>query len=365
VTADDIASRDAAERSPLSRYAQEGEIVAINEQGRIYGLNSRTTGDRPEAMQAKLTQIDQLALASVTMTRAMLDQQRQTAWLREREEQREVERAAYVERRAAQLEHDPTVQTIGTAYAESRTGPEFIAMLEAHGLVVARVSDEDAERSKTQRDYGLRASFYKAGEYVAINEQGRTYRLDGTTIHDREEHIFARLSGIDASQQLTLSQARQVVEHQRQERRQEQWREWSEWKPPARPVQRGLHGLGKGADTAGRAAGAAGNVFGGIVRVTAPLLGALADFVTGIPSAPPVPHREEPPAPEPNRAETMQEQARRQSLETPSIDPQTEAIRRVSPQALSPEKEANIQRLLESQARARQRDNERDDGRER
>jgi hypothetical protein len=112
----------------------------------------------------------------------------------------------------------------------------------------------------------------------------------------------------------------------------------------------------------------AGSFIGGFARLSENAMEFFSDFFTGgsAPATrPPVQRVALQPTRESSDAKSIPGQARRQSLETPSLDPHTEAIRRVAPQALSPEKEANIQRLLASQARARQRDNERDDGRER
>lgn len=232
-------------------------------------------------------------------------------------------RTAFIEQRRQQLAGNATVQEIGLAYAQARTAQEFVAVLEERGLTVCRVTEDEAERSKTQRDWLGETPRYEPGEYLVLNERGHAFRLDATTIHDHEEHIVARLSQIDGSQQLSLSQAQQVVDYQR------------DASPPEReePGAPSVRETAKNiADAAELATGIAGNFFGSAIgtfaRVGENVLGALSDFFTT--PARPQPEREAPP--EPRRREPVTPQQR-------------EPLRRTTPEVATGDPEVRQQQV--------------------
>src|SRR5262249_5713077 len=120
----------------------------------------------------------------------------------------------------------------------------------------------------------------------------------------------------------------------------------------AEPVTRVVEIADHAAQAMEMVTGIAGSFIRGFARIAESGLEFLSDFFTGgsAPARPLGPQRAAPPPTrEPSAANSLREQARRLHPDTPSIDPQTETIRRTLPQALSPEKEANIRRLLESQ----------------
>lgn len=207
---------------PAWQQPKEGELVAFTHTGHVYRFNERNTGKTREQLDEYLSGIDRSQLPSVTAAKAAAQaeqDQARAAWI----EQRRIERQ---QERAEQIAHHETVQHISQAYFETRTGPEFVAALQLHGLTVGRASTEDAERGEVQQSYELRVQRFKAGEYVAMNEHGQIYKLDATTIVSREEFsppqyedeskIIARLAEIEGGNLPTVRELRAAYEHERQ-----------------------------------------------------------------------------------------------------------------------------------------------------
>jgi len=234
------------------------------------------------------------AQAVATEVRAHAREERSQARAAEQAARHAEWRAEYVEQRSAAIAGNKTVQTIGAAYASTATGPEFVNELERQGLTFLRVSEQEAEQSQTQRDYLHRTPVFEPSEFLVLNERGRAFRLDGTTIHDDEHAIRSRLDQIDASQQLTLSQAQDYVTYQRG------GTEPARSAPLLRQVKQGTRGVMRGGMDA---AGVGLTVTGSAARVAASFLndvgGGLVDFFTGSskaqPQGPaPLPERETP-----------------------------------------------------------------------
>ena len=194
------------------------ELAVVNEFGHAYRLNRRNTGKDNAALNEYLKDLDrsQLPIVEEAQKAAKAERDRARAeWIAAQKAER---RAAHVTERSARIAHHETVRQIGQAYAETQTGPEFVAALEQRKILVSRASDEDAARAKLQRAYGLHAQSLAAGEYVAMNERGQMYKLDATTIHDEENNIMARLAQIDATTQMDVGTLRAWHEERKQDR---------------------------------------------------------------------------------------------------------------------------------------------------
>jgi hypothetical protein len=107
-------------------------------------------------------------------------------------------------------------------YYPSRTLPVSRILRERRGLIHGRASEADVARSKLQRSYNLRAQHLDVGDHVVMNEHGQVYKLDGTTIHDDEQKIAARLAEIDAGQGMEAGTLRAWHQEQRHEQLTEQ-----------------------------------------------------------------------------------------------------------------------------------------------
>jgi hypothetical protein len=207
---------------PAWQQPKQGELVAVTHTGHVYRFNERNTGKTRQQLDEYLNGIDRANLPSVTAAKAAAEaeqEQARAAWIEERRTERQQERAE-------QIAHHETVQHIGQAYFETRTGPEFVAALQLHGLKVGRASEDDAASAEVQRGYGFRAQTFEAGDYVAMNERGQIYKLDATTIVSREEFsppqyeeeskIIVRLAEIDGGNLPTVRDLRAAHETERQ-----------------------------------------------------------------------------------------------------------------------------------------------------
>jgi MobA/MobL family len=133
--------------------------------------------------------------------------------------ERETERVAAAQERPL----NEVKQDIGRAWADSGSGAEFVHELEQRGLIVCRVTAEEAERSKNQRAW-LKTASYQEGEYLAVTEWGGVYRLNAETIgltaveiHDHIQNVAARLAEIEPDSVVTLHEAQDIITAQRAE----------------------------------------------------------------------------------------------------------------------------------------------------
>jgi hypothetical protein len=333
---------------------REGELVVVNQYGSMTRLSYNNTGLTRAERDARFQDIDRDALLSVTDAREVMAE----VQAHRREEWKQERRAPYLEKRRAQLAGNADAQAINSAYRETRTGEEWLSALQERGFVVGRVTEEDAARSQNDRALGIRAARVEAGQYVALNEHGRVFHLDGTTIDDREQRILTRLADADASKHLTFREAKAAVEQERLADRMDAART-----PRAKP------GDPRSVMETIQPVALAGNMLGGAVKVVIePLLGALSDFFTGG-SAPPTPPPARAPQPPPSHAaptppERIRERINRATPEVAAFDPDIRERARHElpgmPQALQEELR---RRAAEIEERRRERERER--GRER
>lgn len=242
----------------------------------------------------------------------------------------------------------------------SDNGRAFHAALGERGMALARVGEDEIDKANAGRPADWRP--IAAGAIVAVTARRvleLTERSTGLTARDRAnflQDIAPELASVTAAQ--TALKVRAQVEKERQASIEPP----RVWAPPARPVQR----FGEAAESAGRVVSLGTRLLGGIEKIFMPLLGSLVDFLSGTPRPPVMQQdwREPPPPREPPRdagTERIREQARLLSPDIQSRDPQAETIRRFAPALLTPEQQANVDRLAKAQAVHRARENERDD----
>jgi len=137
-------------------------------------------------------------------------------------EREQIERELKTLDRAERLAQLPAVQDIGWAYAAADSGSAFVHALEEKNLLLARVTQAEAvmsqHRHEAAQSRGHYAPIYEAGQYVAVTKQGQVFALDHLTVYDAPENIAAKLRQIDPAKQLTLTQAREVMDFWRGDR---------------------------------------------------------------------------------------------------------------------------------------------------
>jgi len=102
-----------------------------------------------------------------------------------------------LERHQQQLDAHPVVQAINRAWERSDNPVSFAAALREAGVVIAHVSEQDAERRELARQAQAERPppELTAGDLYAIDRDGKSCRLDATTLKADEPEIAARLAG--------------------------------------------------------------------------------------------------------------------------------------------------------------------------
>lgn len=120
-------------------------------------------------------------------------------------------------------EPHPAVAAIREAWAARQGDGGLIAALEAKGMILARVTPEEA--AKSERDHAFAAEVgnfapkYRPDELVVVNERGRVYRLDGKTTGDGRAAVQEYAATIDRSTLLSVADARAAQQEAGQEQR--------------------------------------------------------------------------------------------------------------------------------------------------
>jgi hypothetical protein len=106
------------------------------------------------------------------------------------------------------------------AYNSVKTPEDFQRSLESRGFILARVTADDASRSKTQYWAAMRVGRYhpilKEGEYLAVGETGRIYRFNDQTLGHELREIKAFMGQLDGKSLPSLQEAKNAVEEKRQ-----------------------------------------------------------------------------------------------------------------------------------------------------
>jgi hypothetical protein len=116
-----------------------------------------------------------------------------------------------------------TAAHIWTAWHQSDTPRAFAAALDEHGISLAAVTKDEAERSRQEagaaKEQGAFAPRYRGGEIVAVAEPDRVYKIDRRTTGEEPaniEEFFAPLDrsylrGIEATKETLTTRAEQRV----------------------------------------------------------------------------------------------------------------------------------------------------------
>ena len=362
---------------------EKGRFVAVDERGAVHYLSAAALGEKPWEVQRELEAAFKgegvVQLPGVAEVRGELQAQRAeereaarhqraleraVQWEENRsiwKEQRQLDRQ--IERVEAALERPQgaVLEAIGRAYAESSNGAEFVSELEQRGLMVCRVSAEEAERSRMQRAVLGTTPRYEEGDVVAMTERGHTYRINAetiamtaTTTYDHVQNVKERLASIEPQEVLSLSQAQEVVVERANER-------------GAMPMPEvdSLPSVGELSRSAERAAGSlekvAGDVAGAVAKglesfalgFEAFFFGASRQAPGGAEYVPPSAAPEPPAAPEKSQTRKDKEFMGKQD-ENAHRDANVKDLMNRSPVAIDATLIARVQRDLEEQQRRRE-----------
>lgn len=150
-------------------------------------------------------------------------------WMSERAEFR----SQLVDEQRAKLADNHSVQGIKAAWQDMLNSEDarLADTLRARGLILSRVTDEDAAQSRQEQIAAqLRdekpARAWQAGQFIAVNQWGNAYALNEITVHAAAEDIRAHFAYLDSTGavQPSLANARLYAEESRLLAR-ENWRE--------------------------------------------------------------------------------------------------------------------------------------------
>lgn len=198
------------ERKP--RY-QEGDLVVVNSFGNVYGLTQRNTGATAKERAERLKDIDTAQLPGVADTRTLIEdlhaQKRQDRELPARAERPLHGKAA----------------DIRLAYSLSDSAEGFVKNLDEHGIKLAYVRREEADRSHRDaafaREVGRFAPEYREGEYVAIDRRGHAYGLNRATTGEQRGDVEKFMGTLDSMRFRGIDSVRKQVEAERQKETQQ------------------------------------------------------------------------------------------------------------------------------------------------
>jgi hypothetical protein len=231
-------TKEEAERSRINaaftkevlRFApeyREGEYVAIDELGHVYGLNQRTTGRSREEIDAFMRTIDSTTIQGIEATRQHIAAYKRpapardffppavhvsgaipmplhteplTAWQQFGKASREE-----TQRDRAPDDMQGPSADIWTAYKRSDSARAFVAALNERDIAVALVTREDVTKSEIDRFYAVDLNTsrkaippkLREGDYVAITDDARIYNLNYRTTGDSAERVQKFMATLD------------------------------------------------------------------------------------------------------------------------------------------------------------------------
>lgn len=354
-----------------SRY---GRVVMVDADGTVQPVNSQTAGNAmPEISKAIARQFSAdspVQLLTVAEVRQTLRDERRAAWVAERQAEREKMRGEWIAARqeeraaaqeewrgqaAAKLSGSPDIEAMREAWKWSDGNGAFLAALGEQGFAVGRITEQEAQdsrqRAEIARSHGHYSPQLEAGEFIAFNQHGRGYRLNGVTLDDAQAEN--RLQGYSEDMQ-TAAQALESV--------------------PAAPARSAEPTPAAGQDIAadaGRAGDKAAAIstrgVEGVARGIESALSGIADFLFGSsgkpqepPTAPAAVHIPPSDAPAPSLARHVREVGKRAEKAGFSLDDAFAAYLVSHSQQLDPEITNTARRLREQQERdKRERDRDR------
>lgn len=205
--------RRAAFSREIGRFApayREGEFVAIDERGHVYGLNRSSTGEERAEVQAFLRTVDNSKIEGIETTREQIEVRKRPApgrelWDRTGETAWQTfGRASYEigERERAPEHIKGPAAAIWTAYRRNDNARDFVDALEERGFIVAVVNREDQTRTTVQHFYRTDESRFlpksvREGDFVAVAENGRVYNLDARTTGEKAATVRKFMAPLD------------------------------------------------------------------------------------------------------------------------------------------------------------------------
>jgi hypothetical protein len=210
VSADDAKANEQARKvaSALGRFEprlKEGEIVAVNQRGRVYRFDKRTTGLPAKAVKERMAGVDAGFLLSVEATKAAIKAASREAWIKTKQTERDKARpASWIEQKI--IDCDRQARLVGVAAERNgeavhlRGNEAFAEGLHQAGITIVRVTgfdasvvldalrqDEDRAREIARSNGVARKSRtyarVKEGELAAVTRQGDVYRLNPQKLH--------------------------------------------------------------------------------------------------------------------------------------------------------------------------------------
>jgi hypothetical protein len=290
-----------------ARSYAEGEIVVVNTYGAVTPLSQRVTGKATDELAPILASVDRAPLMDIATTRSAMQ---------------EAGRAAFMDERAAARPQTAVEQAIIAASRSAGSGVEFMALIGAEGLTLARITAEDARAIRAGVDPdAVRLQRLGEGDLVAVNRFGGVHRLNPhhvdyglcqALMSDLERSIpgAVGLEGLQATRSFAVNEALHVSDVWATER-------LDRATQPNRAIGLELEGRIPPKDQI-KVAGAVDVVFG-VAAKAAEVMGDIASGIAGIfaPEGPPTPEAIE------NRID----KAQRIEAEQPRIEAMTKAER--------------------------------------
>jgi hypothetical protein len=115
-----------------------------------------------------------------------------------------------------------TAARIWNDYHQSDSARAFVAALDEHQISLASVTEKEAERSQINADFAREvhrfAPRYRAGEIVAVTEQGYVYKLSQRTTGDERRDVKKFLKSIDRTQLQGIEDTKTTLKSRAEER---------------------------------------------------------------------------------------------------------------------------------------------------
>jgi hypothetical protein len=204
--------RDASFAREAGRFApefREGEYVVINENGRVYSLNSKTTGRSRDDVADFMRTVDDTKIEGIEATRQRIAGYKRPAparelWQNDTRTPSQIFGAA--EKEAVRRDGAPDPMRgpgadIFTAWQRSDNARAFVKALEERNITVAAVTREDATNSEIDRFYATdrtsRTPKLREGDYVAIADNGRIYNFNSHTTGEKADRVQKFMATLD------------------------------------------------------------------------------------------------------------------------------------------------------------------------
>ena len=171
------------ERGYILAQGDRRNFCILDHAGDVHSLARRIDGVKAKDLNERLNHIDPATLPTVDEARATQREKYPT----HEAARTEWENSAVIvtdhapKQEQVQPQIDPNFEVIKKARKETNNAKAFIETLEEKGFVVGRVTEAEADRSHINRAFadeiGRRATEQVAGDFFAVSQEGRAYRL--------------------------------------------------------------------------------------------------------------------------------------------------------------------------------------------